>query len=75
MLATGGRQLVNQGFVNPQDNRMIPNTFTGVTATGAFGPVDYYAGYLTSMKPRNSDTFINMACADGVTTERIAEGS
>jgi hypothetical protein len=68
VLVTGGRQLVNQGFVNPQDNRMIPNTFTGVTATGTFGPVDYYAGYLTSMKQRNSDTFINMARAAGVTT-------
>jgi hypothetical protein len=68
VLVTGGRQLVNQGFVNPQDNRMIPNTFTGVTAAGTFGPVDYYAGYLTSMKQRNSDTFINMARAAGATT-------
>src|SRR5499426_3891733 len=69
VVVTGGRLLVNQGFVNPQDNRMIPNTFTGVTATGTFGPVDYYAGYLTSMKLRSSDTFINMARAAGVTTE------
>ena len=65
---TGGRFLVNQGFVNPQDNRMIPNTFEGVAVTGAVGPVDYYAGYLTAMKQRNSDTFINMARAAGVTT-------
>ena len=65
---TGGRFLVNQGFVNPQDNRMIPNTFEGGTVTGAVGPVDYYAGYLTAMKQRNSDTFINMARAAGVTT-------
>src|SRR5262245_22583947 len=68
VLVTGGRQLVNQGFVNPQDNRMIPNTFTGVTATGTFGPVDYFAGYLTSMKQHNSVAVINMALAAGVTT-------
>ena len=37
-LLTGYRQLVNQGWVNPQDNRMIPNTFEGVTLTGDVGP-------------------------------------
>jgi len=67
-LLTGGRQLVNQGFVNPQDNRMIPNTFEGVTLTGTVGPVEYYVGYLTAMKNRISDVFINMAKAAGVTT-------
>ncbi len=68
-LLSGGRFLVNQGFVNPQDNRMIPNTFEGGTVTGVVGPVEYYAGYLTAMKQRNSDTFINMARAAGVTTD------
>jgi hypothetical protein len=67
-LLTGYRQLVNQGFVNPQDNRMIPNTFEGATLTGAFGPVEYYLGYLTAMKRRNADTFDNMATVAGVTT-------
>jgi hypothetical protein len=67
-LLTGYRQLVNQGFVNPQDNRMIPNTFEGATLTGAFGPVEYYAGYLTAMKRRNAETFDNMAKVAGVTT-------
>jgi hypothetical protein len=67
-LLTGGRFLVNQGFVNPQDNRMIPNTFEGGAVTGVLGPVEYYAGYLTAMKQRNSDTFINMARAAGVTS-------
>src|SRR5262245_46821896 len=63
-----GRFLVNQGFVNPQDNRMIPNTFAGGSVTGVVGPVEYYLGYLTAMKQRNSDTFIEMARAAGVTT-------
>ena len=60
--------LVNQGFVNPQDNRMIPNTFEGATLTGIVGPVDYGVGYLTAMKRRNFDTFDNMATVAGVTT-------
>src|SRR5215831_18149902 len=60
-LLTGYRQLVNQGFVNPQDNRMIPNAFEGATLAGTFGPVDYYVGYLTAMKTRISEHFVNMA--------------
>jgi hypothetical protein len=67
-LLTGYRQRVDQRFVNPQDNRMIPNTFEGATLTGTVGPVDYALGYLTAIKTRNSDTFINMARAAGVTT-------
>lgn len=65
---TGYRQLVDQRFVNPQDNRMIPNTFEGAMLTGTAGPVDYALGYLTAIKTRNSDTFIDMAEAAGVTT-------
>ena len=65
---TGGRFLVDQGFVNPQDNRMIPNTFEGATLTGTIGPVEYGLGYLTAMKRRNLDTFDNMAEVAGVTT-------
>src|SRR5215467_10189442 len=67
-LLTGGRQLVNQGFVNPQDNRMIPNTFEGATVTSTFAPVEYYVGYLTAIKQRNSDTFVSMAQAAEVGT-------
>ena len=74
-LLTGYRQLVNQGFVNPQDNRMIPNTFEGATLTGTVGPVEYYLGYLTAMKRRNLDTFDNMATVAGVTTGETADGS
>src|SRR5262245_20342225 len=68
-LLTGYRQLVNQGFVNPQDNRMIPNTFEGATVTGTIGGAfEYYVGYLTAMKRRNFDTFDNMATVAGGTT-------
>jgi hypothetical protein len=69
VLLTGYRQLVDQRFVNPQDNRMIPNTFEGAMLTGTGGPVDYALGYLTAIKTRNSNTFIDMARAAGVTTD------
>ena len=56
----------------PRDNRMIPNTFEGVTVRGDVDPVEYYAGYLTAMKPRNSETFINIARAAGSRPARTA---
>lgn len=64
-LLTGYRQLVNDGYVNPQDSRMIPNTFEGVTLKGAVGPVGYDVGYLWSIKPRNSDDFSSMSSQAG----------
>jgi hypothetical protein len=60
-LLTGYRQLVNDGYVNPQDNRMLPNTFEGVTLKGVVGPVGYHVGYLWDIKPRNSEDFISMS--------------
>jgi hypothetical protein len=65
-LLTGYRQLVNQTYVNAQDNRMAPNTFEGVTLKGQVGFVDYLVGYLTQMKQRDASTFISMAEAAGV---------
>lgn len=55
------RQLVNQPEVNPQDNRMTPNTFEGGSLKGDIGPFSYYAGVLTAMKVRDSYEFINIA--------------
>jgi hypothetical protein len=63
---TGYRQLVNQGYTNARDNRMIPNTFEGVTLSGGLGPLAYHVGYLTAIKARDSDTFVNMAAHAGV---------
>jgi outer membrane OprD family porin len=57
----GYRQLVDQPYINAQDNRMTPNTFQGVTLGGKFGWLQYFAGYLWEIKPRNSDKFISMA--------------
>lgn len=63
------RQLVNQPEVNPQDNRMTPNTFEGGSIKGDLGPFGYYAGYLTGMKKRNSTEFLNFAKSAGITDE------
>jgi hypothetical protein len=60
-LLTGYRQMVDQAYINPQDNRMTPNTFEGVTLGGKFEWVKYLAGYLWQIKPRNSDEFISMS--------------
>ena len=60
-LLTGYRQMVNDGYVNPQDNRMLPNTFEGVTLKGVVGPVGYHVGYLWDIKPRNSEDFVSMS--------------
>lgn len=64
-LLKGWRQLVDQPYVNAQDNAMTPNTFEGVTLGGTLGPVRYVAGYLARMKTRNADAFIPMSEAAG----------
>ena len=60
-LLTVYRQMVNQPEVNPHDNRMVPNTFEGVSLAGKIDTLSYYAGYMTRMKTRGSDHFVNMA--------------
>ena len=65
----GYRQLVDLGYVNPQDNRMTPNTFEGVTIGGKAPGVEWLGGYLWDIKPRNSDDFISMSSQAGVKGE------
>jgi hypothetical protein len=60
-LLKGYRQLVDQPYVNAQDNRMTPNTFEAVTLGGKVGWLQYLAGYLWQIKPRNADEFISMS--------------
>ena len=64
-LLKGYRQQVDQTYINPQDNRMTPNTFQGVTLGGKVGWVQYLGGFLWKIKPRNSDEFISMSRAGG----------
>ena len=65
-LLKGYRQQVDQGYINPQDNRMTPNTFEAVTLGGKVGWLQYLAGYLWNIKTRNSDEFVAMSSAAGV---------
>lgn len=62
----GGRQLVDTPLINPQDNRMVPNTFEGATVVSLPDlqrNYDYAAGYLWTMKQRDSNDFIPMSNA------------
>ena len=65
-LLKGYRQQVDQTYINPQDNRMTPNTFEAVTLGGKVGWVQYLAGFLWNIKTRNSDEFVAMSSAAGV---------
>ena len=60
-----GRQLVSQPEVNPQDNRMTPNTFEAYNVTGKFAGLEYFGGYVDKMKTRNSTQFLDMATVAG----------
>jgi outer membrane OprD family porin len=73
-LLKGYRQLVDQTYINPQDNRMTPNTFEGLTLGGKVGFVQYLVGYLWNIKTRNSDTFVSMSSAAGVKGEHEGVG-
>ena len=61
LLVKGYRQVVTQPYINGIDNRMTPNTFEGITAGGKVGVVEYFAGHLWKIKPRNEDDFIFMS--------------
>jgi hypothetical protein len=68
-LLKGYRQKVDQTYINPQDNRMTPNTFQGVTLGGKVAWVQYLGGFLWEIKPRNADEFISMSQKAGVRGE------
>ena len=62
----GGRMLVDTPLINPQDNRMVPNTFEGVqlvTLPNGARNYDYSFGYLWNIKQRDSNDFISMSDA------------
>ncbi len=62
---TAYRQLINRPFINPQDNRMVPNTFEAYTLAGAAGPVSYIGGYITKEKTRDTESFRWMSAVAG----------
>src|SRR5258708_4364146 len=58
---TGFRQSVDELEVNPWDNRMLPQTFEAYALRGKMLDVNYFAGYVAAIKPRDYSGFINMA--------------
>ena len=59
---TAYRQLIDRPFINPQDNRMVPNTFEAYTLSGA--PAETFAytgGYISRIKNRDSEKFVSMS--------------
>lgn len=64
---TGYRQLVDRPFINPQDSRMVPNTFEAYTLSGTVDAVAYTGGYITKEKTRGSESFRWMSNVSGGT--------
>jgi hypothetical protein len=63
------RQTLELPYVNRRDSRMIPNTFEGYTLRGSDPTLGYAVGYLSDIKERDSDRFVPMSEAAGVTRE------
>jgi hypothetical protein len=59
--ATLFRQYIDTPYVNQQDNRMTPNTFEAYRITGKYDWVQFGAGYIAQIKPRNANEFISMS--------------
>jgi hypothetical protein len=59
--ATLFRQYIDTPYVNQQDNRMTPNTFEAYLVRGKYDWMQFGAGYITDIKPRNATSFISMS--------------
>jgi len=68
--ATLYRQYLRLPYVNKQDNRMTPNTFEAYQLEGKFKLVQFIAGYVRKIKPRNSSGFLSMSERAGATGGR-----
>jgi len=66
VMLKGGRVRIDEGYVNPQDNRMVPNTFEAAVLSGQLNWFQYDVGYLWTIKPRDSNDFIAMSRQAGV---------
>ena len=65
-----GRQLIKTPYINPQDNRMLPNTVEGAVLTRRRDEAqtfDYGVGYLWGFKARDSSYFVPFSEELGVT--------
>jgi hypothetical protein len=70
---TVGRQLIKTPYINPQDNRMLPNTVEGTVLMRRRDEAetfDYGIGYLWGFKARDSSYFVPFSETLGVTEDR-----
>jgi hypothetical protein len=70
---TIGRQLVKTPYINPQDNRMLPNAVEGVALMrrrDEAETLDYGFGYLWGFKSRDSSYFVPFTEELGVEQDR-----
>ncbi|MBK7791587.1 MAG: outer membrane porin, OprD family [Betaproteobacteria bacterium] len=67
---TAYRQLIDRPFINPNDSRMIPNTFEAYTLSGAADDVSYLGGYITKAKLRDTESFVWMSNVAGGTGDQ-----
>jgi hypothetical protein len=68
-----GRQLIKTPYINPQDDRMIPNTVEGVglmRRRDEAQTLDYGVAYLWGFKARDQSYFVPFSQALGVTEDR-----
>jgi len=68
-----GRQLIKTPYINPQDNRMLPNTVEGVALVrrrDEAQTLDYGVAYLWGFKARDSSSFVPFSEELGVTEDR-----
>jgi hypothetical protein len=68
-----GRQLVKSPYINPQDNRMLPNAVEGAVLTrrrDEAQTLDYGVGYLWGFKARDSSYFVPFSQELGVAQDR-----
>lgn len=71
---TGFRQYVDELEVNPRDDRELPQTFEAYALRGRLSEVNYFAGYVAAMKPRDYSAFINMGEAGGAPNHNAGMG-
>ncbi len=68
-----GRQLIKTPYVNPQDNRMIPNAVEGAVLErrrDKAGMLDYGVGYLWGFKARDLSYFVPFSEELGLSEDR-----
>ena len=75
LVASAYRQRLSTPFINGDDSRITPNTFEAYGVVGGWrdgdgGKLRYGGGWVTKMKPRNSERFVPMSQQLGAAVDR-----